>query len=284
MQIIDCHTHVYPDRIAEKAAAGLADFYQFRVDGKGTYGELEKEGAKAGITGFLLFCVATNARQVPKVNDSVAEFVALSVGHGFHTVGFAGMHQDFENVGDELDRCLALGLTGVKLHPDIQRCNVDDDRFLRLYEEMAKRDMILTLHVGDNREEYRYSSAGRVRRVAEKFPELKIIAAHFGGYQDWDGEAPLLRGLENVYFDCSSTFWALPEEKSVALIRACGADRVLYASDYPVRLPGDYLNLFLSLPLTEEEREAILWKNADRLLFHGALSRAENVVSAEEKR
>ncbi len=267
LRVIDCHTHVFPEAIAEKAAAGLADFYRFRVDGKGCYRELEADGAAAGITGFLLFCVATNGRQVPRVNDSVAAIAALSREHGFQSVGFAGMHQDFGPVEEELDRCLAMGLKGVKLHPDIQRCDADDPRFMRLYAAMRERGMILTLHVGDNREEYRYSSAGRVRRIARTFPDLKIVAAHFGGYQAWDTDSPLLLDCENVVFDCSSTFWATGPEKGTALIRACGADRVLFGSDYPVRLPGDYLRLFDALPLTGEEREAILWKNAARLLF-----------------
>ena len=107
--IFDIHTHTYPERIAEKACTNLGAFYEFIVEGKGTYADLEASAIPYNVKGFLLFSVATNAHQVPKVNDSIAELVKLSRSHGFETVGFAGMHQDFPDFAGELDRVEAMG-------------------------------------------------------------------------------------------------------------------------------------------------------------------------------
>lgn len=263
--VFDTHTHTYPEQIASKATKALGEFYTFPVGGEGTYADLEKEYRPLGLKGMLLFCVATNPHQVPRVNDSVAALAALSRSQGYETVGFAGMHQDYPDFAGELDRCAEMGLRGVKLHPDIQGEYVDSEKFLPLYEEMEKRGMTLYLHVGDNRPRYRFSEAKRVRKIALSFPRLKIVAAHLGGYMAWD-ESPVLWGLDNVYYDCSSTLWALPNEESVRLIRGCGVDRVMYGSDYPVMSPARHLSLFLGLPLTEEEKQAILYGNAKRIL------------------
>lgn len=264
-RIFDSHTHVYPEALAEKAAAGLGAFYHFQVAGKGTYDALEAEASESGTCGFLLFCVATNAHQVVHVNDSVAQLAARSRKNGFETIAFAGMHQDFADFEGELARCRAMGLTGVKLHPDIQGINADDPKLLPLYALMQETGMTLYLHVGDDRAEYRFSSSERTAHVARLFPGLKIVAAHLGGYRSWDRSYRLF-GLDNVFFDCSSTLAELPADRAVRLMEQCGFDRILYGTDYPVMHLCDYLSLFLSLPLTETQREDILYRNAKRLL------------------
>ena len=96
-KVFDIHTHTYPEQIAEKACISLGNFYNFDVLGKGTYAHLESQAEANNVKGYLLFSVATNAHQVPKVNSSIAALAELSRSHGFKTVGFAGMHQDFED-------------------------------------------------------------------------------------------------------------------------------------------------------------------------------------------
>ena len=56
-KIIDIHTHTYPEAISEKAVKSLAVFYDFTVDGKGTYADLEAQAKQTGVNGFLLFSV-----------------------------------------------------------------------------------------------------------------------------------------------------------------------------------------------------------------------------------
>ena len=262
--IFDSHVHIYPDAIAGKAVKALGEFYTFPVGGEGTYTDLTEAYRPLGLCGMLLFCVATNPKQVMRVNDSIAGAVSRARGDGFAAIGFGGMHQDYPAMREEVGRCASLGLRGIKLHPDIQGEAVDSEQFLPLYEELERRGMFLYLHVGDNRPAYRFSSPDRVRRIALQFPSLRIIAAHLGGYMAWD-EAPVLYGLENVFFDCSSTLWALRSDDTVRLLRACGVSRVLYGTDYPVMTPARHLALFNALPLTDAEREEILIGNARRL-------------------
>jgi predicted TIM-barrel fold metal-dependent hydrolase len=243
----------------------LGAFYDFPVEGEGTYAHLERTAQAVGYSGFLLFCVATNAHQVPRVNDSIASLMQTARSHGLETVGLAGMHQDFPDFEGELNRSITLGLQGVKIHPDIQGIDADAPVWFPLYEMMQDKDMLLYLHAGDDRPQYRFSEPGKIAHIAKCFPRLRIVAAHLGGYRAW-GEAKQLYALDNIFYDCSSALWAMDAETAVSVIRNCGSDKVMYGSDYPVINPETHLRLFLTLPLSEKEREDILYNNAKKIL------------------
>lgn len=265
--IIDAHAHVYPEAIAEKASENLGAFYNFTVRGKGTYSDLEQEATTEKADGFFLLCVATNAKQVEKVNTTIAELCKLSREHGFEAYGFAGMHQDYEDFEKEVKRCKSLGLSGIKIHPDIQRADTDCERFLELYGILEANGMKLFLHAGDDRKEYQYSSPEKIARVAKMFPKMPIVAAHFGGYKAWDDAEKYLFGkYDNVWYDCSSALWAMSKEKAKYLIEACGYDKVMFGTDYPVCNLDEYIDMFMKIDLTEAQRQDILYNNAIRFI------------------
>lgn len=264
--VFDIHTHVYPEKLAARAAAGVGQFYHIEIEGNGTYEDLERSAAPFDVRGFLLFNVATNAKQVPKVNDAVAKAVALSRAHGYLTVGFAGMHQDYPDPVGELDRAVSLGLSGVKLHPDIQGVDIDDPRLSPLYAAMEERDLPLCLHMGDNRAEYSFSQVDKLLRMLSRFPRLRVLAAHLGGYCAWE-KALLLADDPRVCFDTSSSLWVLSPERASELIRRLGTHRVMFGTDYPVRYVGGELTRFFTLPgFTAAEQRAMLYDNAIRFL------------------
>ncbi len=264
-KILDMHTHTYPEAIADKACINLGNFYNFKVWGKGTYADLEAQAKECGVVGFLLFSVATNPHQVQKVNDSIAHLTELSVSHGFETIGFMGMHQDYPDFKSEIDRCEAMGLKGVKIHPDIQEVDIDDPKMLELCSIIEGR-MPLFLHIGDDRPQYRYSEPKRLAKVMDMFPKLTVVAAHLGGYKAWHEAEESLFGRDNLWYDCSSALWAMTPEEAERIIRGCGIDRVMFATDYPVMNLQAYIDLFLKINFTEEERRMIFYDNAKRFI------------------
>lgn len=263
-KIFDAHTHTYPPSLAGKATLNLGTFYNFRVMHEGTAEDLCRTSQKAGISGFLILGVATNARQVRHVNEAIAAEIRNARRDGFYAFGYAAMHQDTEDFLSELDYAQSLGLSGVKLHPDIQGVAIDDERLLPLYELLSVRRLPVCLHMGDDRPEYRFSEPKRLAKILDMFPDLTVIASHLGGWRAWDEARECLAGRKNVVYDASSALWAMTPEAAAAQIRALGVENVMFGTDYPVVNASDYLSLFDKLDLTAQERSGILWDNAAR--------------------
>ena len=239
-KVFDAHTHTYPEKIAAKAVKNLGEFYDFVPEGDGTYDGLSANAENYGVRGFLLFSVATNAHQVTKVNDCIASLAEKSRGQGFQTVGFAGLHQEYPDFEGEIDRCIKLGLKGVKIHPDIQGVDIDDERMYRLYAIMQERGLPVFFHMGDNRAQYRFSEAKKLCRVLDDFPCLEVVAAHLGGYMAWDDALEYLAGRDRIWYDTSSALWAMTPERAGEIIHSLGVDRVMFGTDFPVKkLPGE---------------------------------------------
>lgn len=169
------------------------------------------------------------------------------------------MHIDFENPGEELRRAKEMGLRGVKFHPDIQQFNIDDERLMPAYAEMEKLGLPVLFHAGDDR--YDFSHPSRLSRLARRFPSLICIGAHFGGYRVWD-QVPACIHEDNVFFDTSSTLPFLPVDRAMELIRHFGPKKFLFGTDYPMWDVKEERDRFFSLPLSDEDREWILYKIA----------------------
>lgn len=259
MKIIDFHAHIYPDKIAERATEAVGKFYDVGMDRVGSLGNLLKYSERAGVDMCVVHSVATSAQQVERINDFIAESVNA---HSDRLFGFGTMHQDYENKLEEVDRCLKMGLKGIKLHPDTQMFNADDERMFEMYDYLQGKSPVL-FHCGDDR--FDYSHPRRVARVCRMFPELRVICAHLGGYTVWDEAYELLKDIDCMV-DTSSSSGFMEREMFERLIKAYGADRVLFGTDFPMWDSKEELERFLSVQLTSTEREKILYKNAEALL------------------
>lgn len=261
-RIIDSHCHIYPEKIAERAVEAVEDFYEGlpRKPWNGTVEELMRSGGEAGVSHFIVFSVATNPHQVSSIN----RFIAHSVGEsGGCMTGLGAMHPDSDDFARDLDEIQALGLKGVKLHPDIQRFPADNPRAMEIYRLCEERALPVCIHAGDRR--YDYSNPDRLETIARAFPRLKIQAAHMGGWSVWEEASLRLAQYENVRVDCSSSLYWLKPETALEIIRRYGAERVLFGTDYPFWPQKRELDDLFALGLTEDELECVCWRNAAAL-------------------
>lgn len=262
-KIINMHTHIFPVKIAEKAVAAIGDFYSLHMATKGTSEALIEDGAPFGVCRYLVSSTATTEHQVASINTFISEECKKHP----EFVGFGSLHPGLtrEETFAEVERIISLGLKGIKLHPDFQRFNIDDPSAFNIYEAVEGKLPIL-FHIGDNR--YDYSSPQRLNNVLGRFPKLVAIAAHLGGYRRWE-DSHINMGHPRVYIDtCSSIEFMSPEE-AVRIIRSHGIDRVFFGTDSPMWSHEETMERFNKLPLTQEEREKILYKNAERCFEYG---------------
>ena len=232
MKIADAHTHIFPSKISAKASKSIGDFYEIGMSYPADIEILRENEKKIGTERCLVCSAAVTASQVTSINDFIASSCAdAKKTGGLILVGFAAMHPEFAGITEELDRAKELGLVGVKFHNDFQRFDIDDERAIPMYREMAKRNMPVLFHVGDNR--YDYSSPQRVANLMKQVPDLKVIVSHFGGYRRWH-EFKCLPVNDRIFFDTSSSLDFLPIDEANRILHHFGPDKFMFGTDFPM--------------------------------------------------
>lgn len=257
--IIDCHTHIYPGKIAAKAVKSIGDFYGIEMDRDGTVDTLIRSSRDAGISKCLALAVSVDGEHVRHINDFL---LASLQAHPDFLYGFCTLHPDMEDPGKEVERVLKAGAKGIKLHPDMQHFSLEEKRTEKLFAACQGVCPML-FHTGDSR--YHNSNPALIPPILKKFPRLQLICAHFGGYSEWDKAAKYLADT-NVYVDTSSSFFALSKERSRELIDLYGEDRVLFGTDFPMWTPKPEIDYLLSLGLPDAALRKIFSGNILQLL------------------
>lgn len=159
MKIADIHAHIFPEKLAEKASHSIGSFYGVPIEREADMPRLCAEDKLAGITRCAVSNSATNASQVRNANTFLAEAVR---GHDGY-LAFGTIYPGMDGFEEELDRMLELGLRGVKIHPDFQKLAIDDERGIETYRAIARRDLPVLFHMGDDR--YDFSSPERLTNL-----------------------------------------------------------------------------------------------------------------------
>jgi predicted TIM-barrel fold metal-dependent hydrolase len=259
--LIDFHTHCFPDGIAQKAIDRLqfvAGGLQYHTDG--TVKGLQKQMNENHVDLSVVLNIATNARQQKSVNDFAASI------NGNNLISFGSVFPDSPDVLEELERIKALGLKGVKLHPDYQGFSVDDEKMKPIYQKISSLGLITVFHAGfDYGYPPPYGATPEKMKKALTWFSSPVVAAHFGGLNYCEDVFNTLCGLD-VYFDTAFSYGCMPKYYAEKIIEKHGTDKILFGTDTPWHTPEMELRLITSLGLSVEELEKIKWKNAASLL------------------
>ncbi len=277
--IIDFHTHTFPDQIADaaltkmRAASHTVTFTDGRLSG------LCASMQDAGIDLSVVLPVATNPLKVSSINDLSA---SLTGRNGL--VYFGCIHPETERAREEIKRIAEMGLKGVKIHPVYQGVDLDDIRYLRILDAAGEHDLTVVTHNGDD-----IGFPGVVhctplmaRNALKQVGNVKLVLAHMGGWRNWDRVADALADTSaylDTAFSLGSLTQSLPRhyseaeerlmgaEEFCALVRAFGAERILFGTDSPWSDQRGDVEAISALPLTDAEKKAIFSENAKGLLF-----------------
>lgn len=258
--IIDVHCHVWPDYIAPLVLSGRPAGLD--PVGDGTLDGLLRTMDDAGIDRGCTLAIANEARHVARTN----EFVGSVDRSRF--IPFGTVHTGL-SIEENLAHLDANGISAVKFHPNFQGMSLGAPETLELFVALAEREITVLAHVGAGNDEAA-SARGASAHLAAIFdvvPNLKFIACHFGGYHTLDEAEQAAIGsaayLETSWPPSVST---LGPDRVRDLIRAHGADRFVFGSDWPMTAPAVELEFIRSVALTQEEEAAVLGGNLMRLL------------------
>lgn len=266
--IIDFHTHVFPDKIAEKSVSFLASKTNYKPYYLGDLDGLLKMQRDSKVDIAIILPVVTN----PKQFDSVNEF-AFNINEQYsngnpRVISFAGIHPKCEDIELKMQFIKDKGFLGVKIHPDYQETFIDDDGYIKILKCAKKLDLIVVTHSGVD-EGYQDApvrcTPDRVLNVINKVGHSKFVLGHFGANKMWNEAYNKLAG-KNVYFDTAFTLNYIDKDLFMKMIDKHGEDKILFATDAPWQDMKDNTNKLKSFGLSEELESKILYKNAVNLL------------------
>jgi predicted TIM-barrel fold metal-dependent hydrolase len=278
--MIDFHTHPVMIRELRKKDPALEravrEVFQLHFPAQPLaifLAEMDAAGVEQAVL-LPLDCTTAHGCRIV-VNEQVAELC----GSNPRFLGFASVDPAAKDAPRQLERAVrGLGLRGLKLDPALQRFHPDDRRIAwPLYQACAELGVPLVIHCGLSWSlagQSKYAHPLALEEVAQEFPSLRIVVAHFGW--PWVEEALLLAlKYRNVYLDTSIVYSGTPRD---ALARVLGGQvgvevlersipgQVLFGSNYPradIRRSARGLE---ALPLSAGLREAIRRGNAAELL------------------
>lgn len=264
--IIDSHTHIFPDRIAASAIAKLESFSPLAVaHTDGTMSGLLDSMDREGVDYSVILPVVTDSRQFDSINNFAAK------NNSGRIIYFGGIHPDCEFPEEKIKYIASLGLIGVKLHPDYQSTFIDDIRYIRIVRAALQEGLYVTIHSGVDigMPETVHCTPERAVHLLDAVEDLncgesKIIFAHFGAHGMADEVIAHLCG-KNCLFDTAFTLMHEDTQKLVRIIKAHGADKILFATDSPWSSQRESIDRINALPLDEREKRMILGENAARL-------------------
>ena len=261
-EIIDVHTHVWPDKIAVRAADNIVNYYSLPRQGDGSI-----EGIFRGASGFdnLRFVISSATLRPDIAHARVGnDFLIETAKSDARFIPLASFHPDipFDEVVLELERCKAAGAKGIKIHSDFQRFYIDAPNAMEIYKECARLALPILFHVGDKNTDF--STPKRVCNILEQLPELTIIAAHMCGYSVWDEAEKYLIGAP-VYTDTSEALLGMDGKKLYELIDRHGVERVMFGSDYPLWNTDFAFSQIEAIGLSEQEKSLVYSENAKKV-------------------
>lgn len=264
---IDFHTHVFPENVAPKAIAALetaAGEFNLKAVADGTINSLKESMRDNCIDYSVTFGVATKPQQVLSINNWAIENNNPEEGIIF----FGAMHPDYENQIGEIKRLAIAGIKGIKLHGEFQKFPADSESMFSVYQALSDSGLFVIFHCGDDlfAGDSGNSSAERVKNVADKFPDLKIIAAHGGSFKQWEKSIKYLSGEKNVWIDISFLPGYISDELWNNLLESFGYEKILLGSDFPWMGQKTVIDWLKSKKLDIEIEKAILGGNAEKLL------------------
>ena len=277
MRAIDFHVHLPTPDWLDVSMRGYVEaaekYFRSKVARK-SLEDLARDYETLDILAVLLAWDAETATGRPRVpNELVAQACTD------HPNAFTGFGSVDPLKGDravaELQRIADLGLKGVKLHPSLQAFAPDDEQHWPLYEKCEELGLVLLFHTGTSGIgagqpggqgiRLDYARPIRLDAVAASFPDLKIIAAHFG--YPWHLELMAMAlHKTNIYIDISG--WApryIPPEV-MRDMKGRLQGQFIFGSDYPFIDPKRCLDELQGMDLPAEVLDKVLLGNGKGLL------------------
>jgi len=153
------------------------------------------------------------------------------------------------------------GFVGAKLHPDLLEARADCDGFRPAWEWCEEHQKPLLSHTW---EESKWDDPGMFVALTGRYPHVPILIGHSGGtYRGHVQTIALAKQHPNFYLDLTNSLPYL--QRIPRMVKAVGAERVVYGSDMPFLSLPSGIGSVLWADIEESEKRLIFGENARRL-------------------
>jgi len=266
--IIDFHTHIFPDKIANKTVDALSRGASIPSHTDGTFKGLVSSMEKNGIDISVNLPVITRTSQLESVNN-FAKDLNKKVYTGSRIISFAGMHPDIYDCEAALYDIKSRGFLGIKLHPDYQGTFIDDERYVRILKTAKELDLITLTHAGFDGAYVGQPIKCTPERVFRALDRIggydKLVLAHMGANELFSDFYSILAG-ERIFIDTSYVLPFIGRDMLEKILVKHGDDRILFATDSPWQNQGVMVNLLKGYICDSSVENKIFCENAKKLL------------------
>lgn len=267
---IDAHVHILPDDVheanpdSEDAWVHAADLHKYRR----MMDELGIE--KAVIMPFNDPWLMSMEFTIDAVHKNLYDMKQRYPGRFYAFADIDTRNAPAESVEAIRKAIEEYGLDGIKIHPNNTGIDLDSAYNQAIFAYAQENNIPVAIHSYPNLESDR-SAAYRIVNILEQYPELTVIVSHMGAHQ-WEQLLPT-----HAYVDISAI---LPDyvrtygtQKTNEILRSFGADRLIFATDYPDsrilepdEIYGSYFDILNQMDFTIEEAEKIAYGNISEIL------------------
>jgi uncharacterized protein len=259
--IIDFHTHAFPDAVAAKAIPSLENVGKIKAHTAGTTRSLLASMDLAGIDRSLICSIATRPEQFEAILDWSRQIKSERL------IPLPSIHPDDPNLVERVYTVQREGFIGIKMHPYYQDYFLNEKRLDPLYDALSDTELLLVVHCGYDiaYPRIRCADPAGILRLHERFPKLRLISTHFGGWELWDEVEEILIGRK-IYMEISFALQYLKEEQAIRMLNNHPPEYLLFGSDSPWVDQTEYITKLKSLALNDKLLTGILGENALKLL------------------
>lgn len=247
--MIDFHTHIFPEKIADKTIDSLSKTCRITPYTNGKQDGLRRSTEESQIACSVILPVATAPRQFDSIHRFALQFMEGEL------LSFGSIHPECEDYKEKLHWIKENGFKGIKLHPDYQNAYFNDIRYKRILACASELDLIVVTHAGLDplSPDDIHCTPKMVEEVLDEVRPQKLVLAHMGGNGLADEVEQILVGRD-VYFDTSYVLDKMDPVQFLRMVRNHGAEKILFGTDSPWGGQKEFVEVLQQLPLTEQER------------------------------
>lgn len=194
-------------------------------------------------------------------------------------IPFISLPKDPEAAIAELKRCVQGGAMGIgELAPGTYGEQLWAQETMQpIFEAIKAEGLPVLIHVNEP-VGHAYPGKGKIRlaeigTLVEALQGLKVILAHWGGgFFFFELMPEIAASCQGVYYDTAASPFVYDKRIYNIALSIIGPQRILFGSDYPLIPPQRYKQEMQEAGVGDEELEAILEGNAQRLLYQIDLS------------